>query len=186
MKKETLLSYVGKGDVNHHGYIINVTKKDFDNILSNFVKIELKPINEYCESALFTGFLDCVSDEDLSKMEDSFEEAYKIMREQELLINKDPIKLTQINNISSNYIASFIDEKNNKYVLIENSNHITADLCTFYGEPEYSIRVPVEINGQVVKPKYSFWLNSAIYNIDDFNKMIDKENYNCENDEEMI
>ena len=56
MTKEQILEYAGKGDVEHNGFIINVIKKDFDNVLKDFIEIELKPINEYTDGPIHTYF----------------------------------------------------------------------------------------------------------------------------------
>ena len=50
------------------------------------------------------------------------------------------------------------------------------ELSRYYIEPEFDIKVPVEIKGQVIKPKFSFWLDSAIYDKDEFMKVLDLEN----------
>ncbi len=50
------------------------------------------------------------------------------------------------------------------------------ELVSFYIEPDYSINVPVEINGQVLKPDFSFWLESGIYEEEEFLKVLDMQN----------
>lgn len=176
MKKETLLSYVGKGIVNHEGYKINVTNDYLERTKLHYLQIELKPINDYTDSAFYNGFLEYMSEKDLQNIEESFKEAYDKMKRQEQLNNIEPLKLIQINNLSNNYIASFRDKNKNEYVLIESVTEGKVELCKFHIEPEYDIKIPIEIQGQVINPKFSFWLDSAIYNKEEFMKVLDWEN----------
>lgn len=176
MKKETLLSYAGKGIVNHKGYKINVTNDYLEKTKAHYIQIELKPINDYTDSAFFNGLLEYINEEDLENIEKSFEETYEKMRKQEQLNNREPLKLTQIDNLSNNYIASFRDENKKEYVLMESATKGKVELCKFHIEPEYDIKVPVEIQGQVINPKFSFWLDSAIYDKAEFMKVVDLEN----------
>ena len=65
MNKETLISYIGKGEVNHKGYKIKVTKDYLEKTQYNLLQIELLPINNYTDSAFFKGFLECIDDKNL-------------------------------------------------------------------------------------------------------------------------
>ncbi len=176
MKKETLLSYVGKGVVNHEGYKIKVTNDYLERTKLHYLKIELKPINDYTDSAFFEGMLEYAKDDSFDGMEKAFEEAYKKMRRQEEIHNKKPLKLIQIDNVSSGAIASFISENKREYILRDTMTKGKLELVSFYIEPDYSINVPVEINGQVLKPDFSFWLESGIYEEEEFLKVLDMQN----------
>lgn len=176
MEKETLLSYVGKGVVNHKGYKINVTNDYLEKSKIHYLQIELKPINNYTDSAFFNGLLEYMNEKDLEKIEEVFEEAYTKMKRQEQLSNREPLKLIQIDNLSNNYIASFRDENKNEYVLMESATKGKVELCKFHIEPEYDIKIPVEIQGEIINPKFSFWLDTAIYNKEEFMKVLDLEN----------
>lgn len=176
MNKETLLSYVGKGVVNHKGYKIDVTNDYLEKSKIHYIQIELKPINNYTDSAFFNGLLEYMKEKDIENIEESFEEAYTKMKKQEQLNNREPLKLIQVDNLSNNYIASFRDESKNEYVLMESATKGEVELCKFHIEPEYDIKIPIEINGQVINPKFSFWLDTAIYNKEEFMKVLDLEN----------
>ena len=99
MNKETLISYIGKGEVNHKGYKIKVTKDYLEKTQYNLLQIELLPINNYTDSAFFKGFLECIDDKNLVNIEKSFEEAYEKMKKQDQLNNGETLKLIQIDNI---------------------------------------------------------------------------------------
>lgn len=116
-----------------------------------------------------------MNEKNLENIEKSFEEACETMRKQEELNNREPIKLTQIDNLNNSYVASFRDENKNEYVLLEGTTEDKVELCRFHIEPEYSIKVPVEIKGTVINPKFSFWLDSCIYNKGEFMKVLEKE-----------
>lgn len=176
MNKETLISYIGKGEVNHKGYKIKVTKDYLEKTQYNLLQIELLPINNYTDSAFFKGFLECIDDKNLVNIEKSFEEAYEKMKKQDQLNNGETLKLIQIDNICNSSIASFKDENNKEYILRESTTEGKVELSRYYIEPEFDIKVPVEIKGQVIKPKFSFWLDSAIYDKDEFMKVLDLEN----------
>lgn len=185
MNREILMSYIGKGEVNHNGYIIEVTSDYMKINKIHYLEIELKPINEHTNSAFFTSFLEYIEDDDLEKLENSFKKAHERMKEQELLNNRQPLKLARINNLSSNYLASFEDQNNNKYVLMETATKESVELCTFYIEPDIPIKVPIEINGQTIKPKYSFWLNMGIYNKEEFMQVLENEKIEDIEEEEV-
>lgn len=176
MKKEILLSYVGKGIVNHKGYKIIVNNDYLEKTKYHYLQIELKPINNYTDSAFYTGFLETTDEKSFENIEKSFEEAYEKMRKQEEINNREPRKLIQTDNIYNSAIASFKDENNKEYILRESATKGKVELTKFYIEPEYNIRVPVEINGHVIKPNFSFWLNSGIYDEEEFMKALDLEN----------
>ena len=175
MDKKQLISYIGKGDIEHNGYTINVTKKDFDDVLKDFIKIELKPINDYTDGPIHTAFIEYVTDKDLFELERSLRKEFEIMKKQEKLMNEVPLKLKQISNISSNYEASFEDDSKRKYVLMLSNTKGTCELVLFDKEPLYSINKPIEIDGKIIKSKYSFWLESGIYNTKEFEKVLKKE-----------
>lgn len=185
MKKETLLSYIGKGIVNHEGYMINVTNDYLEKTKYHYLQIELKPINPYTDSVFFSTFLENTDEKSFEKLEKSFEEAYEKMRRQEQLNNREPLKLSQIDNICGSSIASFKDENNREYILRESKIEGKVELVKFYIEPEYNIGVPVEINGEVIKPNFSFWLESSIYDEEEFMKVLDLENVKDEEVEDM-
>lgn len=176
MKKETLLSYVGKGVVNHKGYKINVTNDYLEKSKLHYLEIELKPINKYTDSAFFSGFLEFTDENSFENIEKSFEKAYEKMRKQEQLNNREPLKLIQIDNIYNSSIASFKDENNKEYILRKTTTEGKLELSKFYIELEYDIGVPVEINGHIIKPNFSFWLDSGIYDEEEFMKALDLEN----------
>lgn len=175
MNKEQILQYAGKGDIEHNGYIINVTKRDFDNILKDFIKIELKPINDYTDGPVHTAFLGYISDQDLLELENSLKKELVIMKKQEEIMNKEPLKLKQVKNISSNYEATFEDENKQKYVLMLSNTKDTCELVLYDKEPLYSINKPIEIKGTVLKSKYSFWLDSGTYKKSDFENILQKQ-----------
>lgn len=175
MDKKQLISYIGKGDIEHNGYIINVTKKDFDDILKDFVEIELKPINDYTDGPIHTAFIEYVTDKDLFELENSLKKEYAIMKKQEELMNKEPLKLKQIANINSNYVATFEDENKHKYVLLPSNIKDTCELVLYDKEPFYSINRPIEIEGIILKSKYSFWLDAGTYKTSDFENVLQKK-----------
>ena len=117
-----------------------------------------------------------MKEKDIENIEQSFEDAYTKMKKQEQLNNIEPLKLIQVDNLSNNYIASFRDENKNEYVLMESTTKDKVELCKYHIEPEYDIKMPIEINGQVINPKFSFWLDTAVYNKDEFMKVLDLEN----------
>lgn len=176
MKKETLLSYVGKSDVNHNGYIIKVTNDYLEKTKCHYLQIELKPINNCTDSVFFSGFLESIDEKSFENIENSFEVAYEKMRKQEQLSHKKPLKLIQIDNLYNSSIASFRDENNKEYILVESTTKGKVELCRFYIEPEFDITVPVEIKGQVIKPTFSFWLDSSVYDKEEFVKLLYLEN----------
>lgn len=175
MKKETLLSYIGKGIVNHKGYKINVTNDYLERTKLHYLQIELKPINDYTDSVFFRGFLEHTNDDSFENIEIAFEEAYEKMRKQEEIHNKKPLKLIQVEQLSNSAIASFRSENKIDYILMDSRIEGKVELCKFYIEPEYEINIPVEINGQVLKPDFSFWLCSGIYDKEEFMKVLEKE-----------
>ncbi len=176
MQKETLMSYIGKGIVDHNGYKINVTNDYLEKSKYHYLQIELKPINNYTDSAFFNGLLEGTDDKTFENIEKSFEEAYEKMRRQEQLNNREPLKLTQIDNFYNSAIASFKDENGKEYILRESPTKGKMELCRFYIEPDFDIKVPVEIKGKVIKPKFSFWLDTGVYDKEDFIKVLDLEN----------
>lgn len=175
MNKETLLSYVGKGTVNHKGYKIEVRKDYLEKMKEEYIQIELKPLNKYTDSAYFEGILKYIKDNELEKIEETFEKTYKIMKEQEKNNNIEPLKLKQIKELSRNYRASFKDSLDNKYVLMNTAINGKSELCIYFKEPEYPIRVPIEINGKVIKSNYSFWLGMGIYNTEEIEQVLEKD-----------
>lgn len=176
MKKETLLSYVGKGVVNHNGYKISVTNDYLEKTKYHYLQIELKPINNYTDSAFYNGFLETTDEKSFENIEKSFEDAYEKMRKQEQLNNREPLKLIQIDNIYNSSIASFKDENNKEYILRKTTTEGKLELSKFHIEPEYNIGVPIEVNGNIIKPNFSFWLDSGIYDEEEFMKALDLEN----------
>lgn len=175
MTKEQILEYAGKGDVEHNGFIINVIKKDFDNVLKDFIEIELKPINEYTDGPIHTAFLGYISDQDLIELENSLKKEFAIMKKQEEIMKKEPLKLNQVKNISSNYEATFEDEDKQKYVLMLSNTKDTCQLVLYDKEPLHSINKPIEIDGTVLKSRYSFWLDSGTYKKSDFENILKKQ-----------
>lgn len=152
MTKEQILEYAGKGDVEHNGFIINVIKKDFDNVLKDFIEIELKPINEYTDGPIHTAFLGYISDQDLIELENSLKKEFAIMKKQEEIMKKELLKLNQVKNISSNYEATFEDENKQKYVLIyENLQKIAYRLEMLDSNYTFHLRETILDKAEIIK-----------------------------------
>ena len=144
--------------------------------------IELKAINEFTDSPIHTFFLDYLSEESLADLENSFAKEISIMKKQAELNNQKPLKLIQVDNINRNYDGTFKDEKNNLYVLMSRDGN--CNLTYYDKEPVCDIKVPVEICGKIINCKYSFWLSSGSYKIEDFREVLNKEF--AEEQEEII
>lgn len=181
MKKEELLSYIEKGDINHKGYIINVKKTFLKRTKVDFIEIELKPINKYTDSAYHKGILNYLNNKQLENIEESFKKEYEIMKEQGKIADRKPKKLFKIPNINQNYIASFKDDEDNKYVLMETTVKDKYELVFWDKEPVYSIKEPIEINGNIIKSNYSFWLSSGVFNANEVENALKEKNINIKN-----
>jgi len=56
-----------------------------------------------------------------------------------------------------------------------------SEICTYLKEPEYAIRVPIEIDGNVIKSNYSFWLGMGTYNTEEIEQVLEKDELEEEN-----
>ena len=181
MTKKELLSYIGKGVVNHRNkYMLNVTKGE----KSGITMIDLKPINKHVKDIVFDFFEEYVKEEDLEKIEQSFEKEYEKMRRIEKEINLAPIKLKLIGNLHPDfYAASFVDDKKNKYVVMKvDSNYY--EICTYCGEADYPINRRIEIGETIIEPEYySFWNLKSLYKKEELDKAIGNEEENIEEEE---
>lgn len=172
MKKADILALANKGAQEINGIKVEVTTHKIEGFTGETLNIKLLPVNEYSTPAFFGGgFHEYYTDEDCEQLITVLHTAVERMQRQKEIATGE-VKRNLVR--TGEYICS--DEVlrvpgiRKKYVLQELRDekrdvfgYQVVTLCN--GEADCPINCVIELDGKRYNPIWSFWLNSAYYNI---------------------
>lgn len=157
MKKQELLNLVGKGIVTIGDSQIEVKMRNSLN--SDYLSITQKAINAFTTDHEFSGgWVEYITDEDTSQLEDAFLKAHEKMVKQAEICSRTPLVLTTIEN------SELCEATTGKKYVIQKPAKDHFEIYSIYnGEIEYAINAPVLIDGKLHLPVWSWWLDKGCY-----------------------
>ena len=130
-----------------------------------FLHVILKAQNQYCTDAIFGGgFLEYATEEDAEKLDKALSEAVKTMEHAEQLAIGTPLDLCRVDKDSAeiHYRVDQLDRTLN-YEEASTVEGMFFLYVLFKGENDYAFGLPINLEGEVYRPIYSFWLGQPYY-----------------------
>lgn len=157
MLKKEILDYVDKGPVKIGEATVEFSFSDTTGSL--YLNIVQKAINPYTTDRHYNGgFWEYTTDESFADIEKIIKETHTFMLKQESIYSIVPIVLTKHKDYSDIYIGN----DNKLYKKQDNKGYFEI-LVLSNGEPDYSINIPVTIDGKTHYPVWSWWLDCGCF-----------------------
>lgn len=176
MNKNDFLSVANKGKQQYEDFQFEVSIRQ-DNDGDDIIDITLYPINEYTTEVHFGGvWLKYLKDEDFDELLPNMRKTVDKMKHQaEIITSKPLLKLKNLNkeDYHCNHLLKGVDNK--KTYVMQNLKDKDGKVFGFQVltgtrwsegiEPDCPINVKIELDGVEYVPVWSFWLDSAIYKL---------------------
>jgi len=160
MKKNELIELANKGVVQIGGYNAEIIIRDSAGNNGDFIEIFIEPINEYTTKAVLgEKWVEFVTDEECTELENGIKKIYDKMASQAEICNREP----RVLKYHESDPKILVCEKEKTYKIIQYEDHFEIVVLYKGCEPDYPLNVPVEINGKVYKPVWSWWLDKGCY-----------------------